>query len=72
MSQFCYDNRWTPENKDAKYPQRIAIDMEDVNQKSSRHMNPADYVRLKKHNCSLHTPKESDQQGSHPERPYLL
>ena len=47
MSQFCYDNRWTPENKDAKYPQRIAIDMEDVNQKSSRHMNPADYVRLK-------------------------
>ena len=47
MSQFCYDNRWTPENKDAKYPQRIAIDMEDINQKSSRHMNPADYVRLK-------------------------
>jgi len=47
MSQFCYDNRWTPENKDAKYPQRIAIDMEDINQKSSRHLNPADYVRLK-------------------------
>ena len=44
---ICYDNRWTTENKDAKYPQRIAIDMEDVNQKSSRHMNPADYVRLK-------------------------
>jgi len=47
MSQYCYDNRWTPDNKTAKYPQRIAIDMEDVNQKSSRHMNPADYLRLK-------------------------
>lgn len=47
MSKFCYDNRWTPENKDAKYPKRIAIDMEDINQKSSRHMNPADFVRLK-------------------------
>lgn len=47
MSQWAYDNRWTPENKTALYPQRIAIDMEDVNQRSSRHMHPADYLRLK-------------------------
>jgi TonB-linked SusC/RagA family outer membrane protein len=47
MSQHCYDNRWTPENKDALYPMRIAIDLEDALQKSSRHMHPADYLRLK-------------------------
>ncbi len=47
MSQYCYDNRWTPDNKTSLYPQRIAIDMEDVNQKSSRHMNKADFLRLK-------------------------
>ena len=47
MSQDAFDNRWTPENTDAKYPMRIAIDLEDVNQKSSRHMHPADYMRLK-------------------------
>ncbi len=47
MSLDCYENRWTPEHKDAIYPQRVAIDMEDVNQKSSRHMHPADFTRLK-------------------------
>jgi len=47
MSLDAYENRWTPENKDAIYPQRVAIDMEDVNQKSSRHMHPADFTRLK-------------------------
>lgn len=47
MSLDAYENRWTPEHKDAIYPQRIAIDMEDVNQKSSRHMHPADFTRLK-------------------------
>jgi len=57
MSQYCYDNRWTPENKTARYPQRIAIDMEDVNQKSSRHMNPADYIRLKNVSLAYTLPK---------------
>jgi TonB-linked SusC/RagA family outer membrane protein len=47
MSQWAYDNRWTPENTNSLYPQRVAIDMEDVNQRSSRHMHPADYLRLK-------------------------
>ena len=47
MDLDAYNNRWTPENKDAKLPQRVAIDMEDVNQKSSRHMHPADFTRLK-------------------------
>ena len=36
MSKYQYENRWTPENKDAKLPQRVAVDFEDVNQKSSR------------------------------------
>ncbi len=47
MSTEAYENRWTPDHKDARLPQRIAIDMEDVNQKSSRHMHPADFTRLK-------------------------
>jgi TonB-linked SusC/RagA family outer membrane protein len=47
MSLDAYENRWTPENMDAIYPQRVAVDFEDVNQKSSRHMHPADFVRLK-------------------------
>ncbi len=57
MSQYCYDNRWTPENKTAMYPQRIAIDMEDVNQKSSRHMNKADFLRLKNVSVSYTLPR---------------
>ncbi len=47
MSLDAYENRWTPEHKDARYPQRVAVDFEDVNQKSSRHMHPADFTRLK-------------------------
>lgn len=57
MSQYCYDNRWTPENTSAYYPQRIAIDMEDVNQKSSRHMNNASFLRLKNVSLSYSFPK---------------
>jgi TonB-linked SusC/RagA family outer membrane protein len=57
MSQDAYDNRWTPENTDAQYPQRVAIDMEDVNQKSSRHMHPADYTRLKSITLGYDLPK---------------
>ncbi|MEG0518364.1 MAG: TonB-dependent receptor [Bacteroidales bacterium] len=47
MSQDAYDNSWRPTNKDSKYPQRIAYDYEDVNQKSSRHMHQNNYLRLK-------------------------
>jgi len=57
MSQDAYDNRWTPEHKDALYPMRIAIDLEDVNQKSSRHMHPADYTRLKSITLGYNLPK---------------
>ncbi len=58
MSKEEYENRWTPENKDAKLPQRVAIDMEDVNQRSSRHMHDADYVRLKTINIGYSIPKK--------------
>ncbi|TFH49488.1 MAG: SusC/RagA family TonB-linked outer membrane protein, partial [Bacteroidia bacterium] len=57
MSQDAYDNRWTPENKDAIYPMRIAIDLEDVNQYSSRHMHPADFTRLKSMTLGYNLPK---------------
>lgn len=58
MSQDAYDNRWTPEHKDALYPMRIAIDLEDVNQYSSRHMHPADYTRLKTITLAYNLPKD--------------
>ena len=57
MSLDQYNNRWTPENKDAKYPQRVAVDFEDVNQKSSRHLHKADYLRLKSLNIGYNLPK---------------
>ncbi len=57
MSQETYDERWTPENTDALYPQRIAIDMVDVNQKSSRHMHDGDYIRLKNLQIGYNLPK---------------
>ncbi len=58
MSKYQYENRWTPENKDAKLPQRVAIDMLDVIQKSSRHMFKADYLRLKNTTLSYNLPGE--------------
>jgi len=57
VSKDQYENRWTPEHKDAIYPQRMAIDMEDVNQKSSRHMHKADYLRLKNLTIGYNIPK---------------
>ena len=47
MSKDAYENSWKPDRKDAKYPQRIAYDYEDVNQKSSRHLHKNNYFRLK-------------------------
>lgn len=58
MSQYCYDNRWTPEHKDAIYPQRVALDFEDVNQKSSRHLNSGDFLRLKTLSLAYNLPKK--------------
>ena len=57
ISKDQYDNRWTPENKTAKYPMRIAIDLEDVNQRSTRHMHKADYLRLKGMTLAYNLPK---------------
>lgn len=58
MSLDAYENRWTPENKDAMYPQRVAVDFEDVNQKSSRHMHPADFTRLKSITLGYNLPSD--------------
>ncbi len=58
MSLDAYDNRWTPENMDAIYPQRVAVDFEDVNQKSSRHMHPADFARLKSITLAYNLPSD--------------
>jgi len=58
MSQEQYDNRWTPENMDASLPQRVAIDLTDAIQRSSRHMHAADYIRLKTINIGYNIPKK--------------
>ncbi|MDR3134099.1 MAG: TonB-dependent receptor [Prevotellaceae bacterium] len=52
-----YDNRWTPENPNAKYPMMNATDMEDVNQKSSRHLHSGSFIRLKNLLVSYTLPK---------------
>jgi TonB-linked SusC/RagA family outer membrane protein len=52
-----YENRWTPANKDAKYPMMNAIDMEDVNQKSSRHLHSGSFLRLKNLTLAYTLPK---------------
>ena len=52
-----YKNRWTPENKDATYPMMSAIDMEDVNQRSSRHIHSGTFLRLKNLTLSYNLPK---------------
>jgi TonB-linked SusC/RagA family outer membrane protein len=57
MSQEQYDNRWTPENKTASLPMRVAVDLTDALQRSSRHMHPADYIRLKSVNVGYTIPK---------------
>lgn len=57
MSQEQYDNRWTPENKGAKLPMRVALDLNDALQRSSRHMHKADYMRLKSLNIGYSLPK---------------
>ena len=57
MSKDQYENRWTHENKDAKYPQRAAVDFADAQQRSNRFMNKADYLRLKTLTVGYNIPK---------------
>jgi len=45
-----------PENKDGKYPQRLSIGSQHRLQRSSRDMNPADYIRLKTVNIGYSIP----------------
>jgi TonB-linked SusC/RagA family outer membrane protein len=56
-SKDQYENRWTPEHKDAKYPMMTAVDWEDVNQKSSRHLHSGTFARLKNITLSYTLPK---------------
>ena len=57
MSQYAYDNRWTPENKDAKYGMRIGLDWTDVRGWNTRNMDPADFFRLKSMTLGYNIPK---------------
>lgn len=57
MSQYAYDNRWTPENKDAKYGMRIGVDWTDVRGMNSRNLDKADFFRLKSVTLAYNLPK---------------
>lgn len=57
-SKDQYDNRWTPENTNSKYPQMLATDMEDVNQRSSRFIHGGSFIRLKNITLSYTLPKK--------------
>lgn len=57
MSKTAYYDTWRPTNKDARFPQRVADDLEDVNQKSSRHLENGNYFRLKGLTLGYNLPK---------------
>lgn len=57
ISKDAYDNRWTPTHTNSKYPQRIGTDPKDALQVSSRHLHPADFLRLKTITLSYNLPK---------------
>ena len=56
-SRSEYYDRWSPENKNGKYPQMIGDDFEDVNEHSSRHMHDATFLRLKNLTLAYTLPK---------------
>ena len=51
-----YDNRWTPENPNAKYPIRV-YDAITAKGYQSRKLHPGDYLRLKNATISYNLPK---------------
>jgi TonB-linked SusC/RagA family outer membrane protein len=57
-SKDQYENRWTESNKNAKYPQMLATDMEDVLQRSSRFIHDGSFIRLKNITLSYTLPKK--------------
>ncbi len=61
MSKEQYEKRWTPDNKDAELPMRVAVDLTDALQRSSRHMHPGDFIRLKSVNIGYNLPKKFTQ-----------
>lgn len=56
-SQEYYNNMWTPTNKNAKYPRLLATDPTDAMRCSTRHLHPADYLRLKNITLAYSLPK---------------
>ena len=56
MSQTAYNDTWRPTNTNATYAQRIADDLEDVNQKSSMHLFNGNFLRLKNVTLSYNLP----------------
>ena len=58
MCADTYDGRWTYFNKSGRYPMRTDKDIEDAMEISSRHKNPASFLRLKTISLSYSLPKD--------------
>ena len=58
MCADTYKNRWTYYKMEGKYPLRTDKDLEDAMQYSSRHKNPADFLRLKNVSLSYSLPQD--------------
>ncbi|GHT10680.1 SusC/RagA family TonB-linked outer membrane protein [Bacteroidia bacterium] len=57
MAADTYDGRWTYSKGEGRYPMRTDKDLEDAMQYSSRHKNPADFLRLKTISLAYALPK---------------
>ena len=57
QSQWAWDYRWTPENKNAKYAQRAGLAREDTRQISTRNLNDASFIRLKNITLAYNLPR---------------
>jgi TonB-linked SusC/RagA family outer membrane protein len=54
-----YDNRWTPENPNAKYPAVSEMENPNNNQRSSLYLRDASYLRLKSAEIAYRIPKKA-------------
>jgi TonB-linked SusC/RagA family outer membrane protein len=57
MAADTYDGRWTYYNQSGRYPLRVDNDLEDAMGSSSRHLNPADFLRLRTVSLSYSIPQ---------------
>ncbi len=61
ISQHYYDNRWTPENPNSKYPRLTTEDNDNNFQTNSVWLADASFLKLR--NCEVYYPKKTFNGG---------